>query len=328
MKLMNTIKTGNCILMSRLFNKRTPVSVIFSVTNKCNFDCGFCNIWKDVKKELATKEIFLLFDELAELGTQNITLFGGEPLLRKDMGKIIDYGKKKGFFMALNTNAYLLPKRFSEIKNVDSLLISLEGPRQINDKLRRKGSYDSVIKGIRLANRNKIPVVTYTVLTKYNIDQIDFILNKAEELNFKASFLYLLDEPATKKNIYGFFPDKSEYKETIKKLIGYKKSGKPVLNSLGCLKYMYGLPYPMKKIECWAGKLHIYIASDGSIYSCCSKRQHKKNRKTFPDISLKESFRDLYIDGGECKYCLFPGLFERNKIFSLNPEAILGVLKK
>ena len=301
MKKSKIIKTGFYILKSRLFNKRMPISVIFSVTNKCNFNCKYCNRWKDVKSELSTEEIFLLFDELAEMGTQNITLFGGEPLLRKDIEKIIGYGKKKGFFMALNSNAYLLPERFNDINNTDLLLISLDGSRKINDKLRHKGSYNSIVKSIKLANENEIPVITYTVLTRFNINQIDFILNKAEKLHFKASFLYLLKEPQTRKGINNFDPDKRQYQEAVNKLIRYKKSGKPIVNSLEGLKYMYNIPDPTKKIRCWAGKLHIYIAPDGRVYSCCSIRQHKKEGKTFPSISLKEAFENLYIDKGRCK---------------------------
>ena len=91
---------------------------------------------------------------------------------------------------------------------------------------------------------------------------------------------------------------------------------------------MYNIPDPTKKIRCWAGKLHIYIAPDGRVYSCCSIRQHKKEGKTFPSISLKEAFENLYIDKGRCKHCLFPGLFERNRIFSLNPKSILCAFKK
>lgn len=328
MKPNKIIKTGYYILKNRLFDKRIPLSVIFSVTNKCNFNCKHCNIWKDTESELSTEQIYLLFDELAEMGTQNISIFGGEPLLRKDIGKIIDYGKKKGFFMALSTNAYLAPPIFNEISNVGRLSISFDGSRTINDQLRHKDSYNLIIRSIKLAKKNNIPVNTYTLLMKQNLNQIDFILTKAEELNFKAYFLYLSEEPQAKKTINKFYPKKKQYQEAINKLIAYKASGKPVLNSFEALRYMYDLPNPKTKFKCWAGRLHIHIASDGRIYACSSKRQHNNKGNKFPQTSLKEAFENLYVDEGECKYCICPGLFERNEIFSLNPSIIYGAIKK
>jgi len=328
MKKNKIIKTGYQILKSRLMNKRMPISVLFSVIGECNFNCKYCNRWKNDKHNLKTEDIYLLFDELAEMGTQNVTLFGGEPLLRRDIGRIVDYGKNKGFFMALSSNAYLLPKRFDEIKKIDLLMMSFDGPKKVNDKLRKKGSYDSIIKSIKLANKQHIEVNTYTLLTKYNIDQIDFILDKAEELGFKASFVYLSNDPQASKTLNKFYPDKKDYTKAINKLIDYKKDGRPILNSIGGLKYMAELPNPQEKIECWAGRLHIHITPDGRICSCVSKRQHKNNVKTFPQISFKEAFDNLYIDEGKCKYCVSPGLFERNKIFSLNPRFIFNEVRK
>ena len=53
---------------------------------------------------MTTREVFRLFDEIAAMGTIRIGLWGGEPLIRDDIGDILEYGKKKGFYITMDTN--------------------------------------------------------------------------------------------------------------------------------------------------------------------------------------------------------------------------------
>ena len=65
------------------------------ITRQCNYQCLGCNVWKEQdKKELPTKEIKHILDVLKEMGIVEVVLSGGEPLLREDIGEIIDYASK------------------------------------------------------------------------------------------------------------------------------------------------------------------------------------------------------------------------------------------
>ena len=62
-----------------------PWSVVWEITFACNMRCLHCGTSAGKKRpdELNTHEALQLIDELADLGADNITLSGGEPLLRE-----------------------------------------------------------------------------------------------------------------------------------------------------------------------------------------------------------------------------------------------------
>ena len=102
-----------------ILRSTVPISVNISVTDRCNFSCTHCNIPKRQSKELATKEIFTIVDALDKAGTMKISLCGGEPLMRQDIGQIIDYIKSKKIMADIVTNGALVRQKIDEIKNVD-----------------------------------------------------------------------------------------------------------------------------------------------------------------------------------------------------------------
>src|SRR3989338_9511571 len=118
MRLKNIIKIGIGVLYARLLNRRTPLNVMLSVTNRCPSRCSYCNIPNRNQRELTTTQIFHLIDELRKNGTQRLGLWGGEPLLREDIGQIIDYAKEKGMFVTMDSNGYLVPEKTDKLKNL------------------------------------------------------------------------------------------------------------------------------------------------------------------------------------------------------------------
>ena len=77
--------------------------------------------------DFTTRELLKIIDELKEMGTRILTLHGGESLLQRDFGEIVNYAKLKGFYVSLNSNGTLVPKRISELKYLDNLCISMDG---------------------------------------------------------------------------------------------------------------------------------------------------------------------------------------------------------
>lgn len=324
-EIIKDLKLLSNLIKARLFKKKIPLSVILSVTKKCNQSCKYCNIWKTNKGEMTTKQILKLIDELAELGTYRINLFGGEPLLREDIGVLIKHGKEKGIMMTMDTNGSLVPKKIEEIRDLDSILISLDGLEEIHDRQRGKGAYKEAIKAIKTVRNLKLHLTTLTVLTKYNLDQVDFILRQAERFGYFARFTHLMLMPETDSHIKELIPAKQDYQKAIQEIIEYKKKGRPIANTLQGLNYMYNWPRNINRYKCWAGLLHLSIEPNGDVYPCMSLRQHKETLNCTAE-SLKDIMTKLNIDKGSCDFCLCSGLIEHNMVFSLNPRIILEVL--
>ena len=78
---------------------RTFPYIRLSITDVCNFKCGYClpNGYQkdnsDNRKFLNLDEISRLAKALSELGVSKIRLTGGEPTIRKDFFEIIEVSK-------------------------------------------------------------------------------------------------------------------------------------------------------------------------------------------------------------------------------------------
>ena len=124
------------LIFCRLFNINKPLFIVLVTNNGCNLNCSYCygNYGERKQKDYSTKELLKIIDELKQQGTKLLTVHGGESLLRKDIGEILNYAKNKGFYISLNTNGYYVKSRINDIKFLDNICLSLDGTKENNDK--------------------------------------------------------------------------------------------------------------------------------------------------------------------------------------------------
>lgn len=136
------------------------------VTQSCNFRCSYCRYTlsdntrshsdKEMTWEVAKKAIDFFAARVRDTINVNVAFYGGEPLLRYDfIKKCIEYSKLqlegKSLTFSLTTNASLLNEEmmnYFTINNVN-ILVSIDGPREINDYNRKfakngRGTFDVV----------------------------------------------------------------------------------------------------------------------------------------------------------------------------------------
>lgn len=328
MNITNQIKSAKSVFSYYLFNKKTPLSVVLLITDRCNSKCKYCKIWDRNKKEMTTQQVYSLIGELADMGTQKFSIFGGEPLLRKDIGDIINYAKSKDLFVSMGSNGFLLDKKIDQIKNLDMLNLSFDGPEKVHDTHRIKGAHDMVINAIRTARENGIRVITQTVITKHNLGCLDYILKKAEEMDFLAGFQPAMNRPLSGKKLSSLIPDEKEYKKTINWLIEQKKQGSRIANSKGGLQhlyYVYDWPKFKKQIKCFTPELHAYIDTNGDVYPCLHVQDQIKNPLNCTQIGFKEAYNQLI--NLPCYGCWSWSNVEFNLLFSLNPDVVCNTLR-
>ncbi len=337
MKTNDLIDIGSSVLKAHLFKRSYPLNVTFTITTRCNFKCQYCKMWNRNEKEMTLEEIISLIDELSMIGTKRLSFSGGEPLLREDIGEIINYSKKKGLFLTINSNGFLVEEYLNKIRKIDIMILSFDGPPDIHDFQKYKGAYENLMRAIKILRKEGIRVGTTTTLTKNNIDQIDFILKKSHELNFFTNFKLIHHPPAASGDTDWLIPAQEKYRQGILKLIEDKKSrNSTIINSMEYFKVLLNWPnyykpcYSskdnnfFKNIRCWAGKLFCHIDSNGDLYAC---DQHLKEVKA-PNI-LTEGFYKAFknLPKIDCGICLAGDYLEYNLLFSLHLGAVYNSLK-
>ena len=137
-----------------------PLNVTLHLTENCNLRCNMCYYWgqtgayftsqQNIKpKSLDFELVRKLIRDLANVNP-TYSLFGGEPLLYPYFEELVEEIKKFDSFIDTPTNGTLLSEnaRMLVEKEFDLIRISIDGPQDINDKQRGKGSYTKAMKGL------------------------------------------------------------------------------------------------------------------------------------------------------------------------------------
>ncbi len=309
---------------TKIFNINAPLFVEWNLTFRCPYQCLYCGSSEVAKNELDTKEILERLTFLYKAGARWITFGGGEPLIKKDIIKILEHAKSLGFNVFLSSTGVNIERYDGIEKYVDHINLSFDGPREIHDKVRGKGSYERLFQVLNFCKSKKISISFLCVISQLNIDAIDYVLQMARNENVKVMFqpsTLHLDSSLSPNPIA---PNKEEYNNVLQYIIEQKKQGAPVRNSLAGLKYLSNWPYPAK-IWCPAGRLTFTIEPDGSILSCHLFETPELYKKKG---NMNEEFVKLITHlkvPKNCNTCWCAPIVELALIWNLNPSAIWNV---
>lgn len=123
------------------------------LTKECNLNCGYCGRGgesdpKEIQYSIPDLKSFLSHDNAPV-----VEFYGGEPLLRiETMEKIMD--AIPGRFV-IQTNGMFLDKiRPQYLEKFHSILVSIDGTKEVTDGNRSCGVYDRIIRNIRIIREN------------------------------------------------------------------------------------------------------------------------------------------------------------------------------
>ncbi|HJU84056.1 MAG TPA: GTP 3',8-cyclase MoaA [Holophagaceae bacterium] len=139
-----------------------------SVTDRCNFRCGYCmppevfpkdHPFLDRSEVLRFEEILRLARVFMGLGVRKIRLTGGEPLLRKDLPELVHQlaGLEGLEDLALTTNGALLPELAAPLKaaGLKRLTVSLDtlNPERFRSLCNTEVPLSRVLEGLAVARQ-------------------------------------------------------------------------------------------------------------------------------------------------------------------------------
>ena len=179
---------------------RTVDYVRISVTDRCDFRCVYC-MAEDMTfvpraRLLTLEELSSIGQAFVELGVKKIRVTGGEPLVRKNIVKLLqELGQLPGLEeLVMTTNGSQLPKLASQIREagVSRLNISLDSlDAEKFHRVTRTGKLEDVLAGIRAAqavNFENIKI-NAVILKNRNHEEVVPLVRFASEQGMDISFI-------------------------------------------------------------------------------------------------------------------------------------------
>lgn len=166
------------------FRRHVPVHVVWEITLACNLKCQHCGsrAGRPRPNELSTAECLEVVDQLARLGTREISLIGGEAYLRPDWTEIVRAIRGHGMYCAMQSGArHLNAARIAAAveAGLQGLGVSIDGLPELHDELRGvPGSYEMAIAALQMAKAAGLRTSVNTQIGARTVEQLPGILER------------------------------------------------------------------------------------------------------------------------------------------------------
>ncbi len=266
--------------------QQRPIYAVWEITLACDLACRHCGsrAGRARPDELSTVEALALVDQLADLGTKEVTLIGGEAYLRADWLDIVRAIRRRGMEVTMTsggrglTDAVIARAHDAGLMGVS---VSIDGDEETHDRLRGvRGAYRSAIEAMRSLQARKMRVACNTQINRLSTPCLEGILATIAELGVHAWQLALTvpmgraaDEPDVllqPHDLLSLFPLLAQLKKRCDELrvrmwpgnnIGYFGPFESVLR---------GSVGRGHSESCGAGRATIGIEANGAIKGCPS----------------------------------------------------------
>ena len=166
-----------------------PLWLLLELTYRCPLHCVYCSNpteFAHTGDELGTDDWIRVLREARALGSVQLGLSGGEPLLRDDLEQIVSEAHALGFYINLITSGVgLNESRIGALKaaGLDHIQLSFQdSTRKMNDFLSSTRTFDLKSQVAALIKRYDYPMVLNVVLHRHNIDHVEQILDMAQQM--------------------------------------------------------------------------------------------------------------------------------------------------
>jgi GTP 3',8-cyclase len=185
--------------------KRPMRDLRISVTDRCNFRCAYCMpfdeyTWIARQEVLSFEEIERLARIFLRFGVQKVRLTGGEPLVRKDLDRLIHRLAKLDSLrdLSLTTNGALLSEQAAALYRAGLRRINVSVDSLKPDRfqaLTKRGNLSEVLSGLFAARDAGIaPIkINAVIIRGTNDDEILDLVEFARSNSFEMRFIEYMD---------------------------------------------------------------------------------------------------------------------------------------
>ncbi|TCL59064.1 radical SAM protein with 4Fe4S-binding SPASM domain [Kineothrix alysoides] len=285
-----------------------PITCVWEVTMGCNMRCGHCgsSCTNPLPDELNTDEALDVCGQIADMGLKWVTLSGGEPLTRKDITSLIRRLSERGVSVNIITNGWLLDMDMActlKESGVGTVAISIDGTKEIHDKIRMKGAFEHAEQAFGNLKELKIKTGAVTTITKQNMDILSSLKEELIRMGVDTWQVQLGLPMGNLKERPDWLLEPEQVKDIIDFCYDTAKEGRIKIYPADCIGYYTKKEMEVKKISyetdmvsmwdgCNAGIRGFGILHNGEILGCTSIRNREYIEGSLRERPLREIWED------------------------------------
>ena len=303
-------------IIRRSLASNKPYHVQWMLTRRCNYRCRGCSVWSDPKnfREISTSDVKAGLDVLRKLGVIEIVFSGGNPLLREDIGEIIECASRF-FITTVYDNGSMALKKIDALRNADFVAISLDTRDQKKfDYIRGvPGAWKTAMEAIDTLHNEGVRVGVSPTISQLNLREIpDFTRYFAERGVPVWYCLYAYDYPS-ESQLFGIgkkvddfeIRDRKAMVELCDRLIELKKRHRGVYITTKTLRTLENFFWSGQRAwRCRALESFFMIDSLGRVASC-HRNEPVANVWELPNLWESPRFEALRKKYNKCDHCTY-----------------------
>ncbi len=258
MQVKNLLKS-----VPRILFTNAPLDAQLIVTRRCNLSCGYCSEYDNFSEPVPTDELERRIDALHRLGSANITMLGGEPLMHPDIAELVAYAGRKSNTSVV-TNGFLLRNNVIQALNqagLNNLTVSIDTLHADPTRYIQKSLRSLRTRLERLQKLARFDVHVTAVLCESSRDDFTQLMREIEPFGFRMSVNLI-------HNAKGYVTIEGQpYLDLYEH---FYRDGKPFTY----LDYEYGkrlLQGDRPDWKCRAGARYLYVDEFGKVQLCASQ---------------------------------------------------------
>ena len=173
---------------------RLPI-LILSPHSRCNCRCVMCDIWKTTDaNEMSACDLERHAASVEKMGVEWAIFSGGEPLMHSDFFRLCAILRRRNIRVTVLSTGLLLERHAQAIAaNVDDVIVSLDGPREVHNRIRRvPGAFEALAAGVKAirAQRPEFSISARCTVQRLNHAELRATVAEARGLGLNGiSFL-------------------------------------------------------------------------------------------------------------------------------------------
>jgi len=305
--------------------------IAINLTRRCNLRCAHCYLDAATLEhgsdgELTTEEVCRLLDEIAQHSSETmVVLTGGEPLIRRDLETLLEYGSGLGLFMVVGSNGVLLKdKRVQSLKAAGAMGIGISldslDPEQHNQFRGSPRAWQKTLAGMESCRRHGLAFQIHFSVTEANAHEIQAMIDFARASGAWVLNFFFLVCTGRGESMTDISP--ARYEQVLNQILAAQEQSQELIIRARCAPHFQRVAHqrnpesPLTRVEgydgssCIAGTHYCRITPEGGVTACPYIEEEVDNIRSNPFVDIWDNntalqqLRTPQLQGkcGQCEY--------------------------